>query len=87
MEDKHDDTFLARWLSGDLSEAEKIRFENADEYQDYVNIIEGTNNLEAPSFDKQGLFAKIKDTKARMPNLKRLKIQLNILKFKFIFQE
>lgn len=63
MEDKHDDTFLARWLSGDLSEAEKIRFENADEYQDYVNIIEGTNKLEAPSFDKQGLFAKIKDTK------------------------
>ena len=63
MEDKHDDTFLARWLSGDLSEAEKIRFENADEYQDYVNIIEGTSNFEAPSFDKQSLLAKIKDTK------------------------
>ncbi|WP_430410947.1 FecR family protein [Kordia sp.] len=63
MKDKYDDTFLARWLNGDISEAEKTRFENTDEYQDYMKIIEGTNKFEAPSFDKQRLLSKIQDTK------------------------
>lgn len=63
MEEKYDDTFLAKWLSGDISEDEKMRFENAPEYQDYIKIIEGTNQLEAPSFDKNSLLTKIQDKK------------------------
>ncbi|WP_082113173.1 FecR family protein [Kordia jejudonensis] len=63
MEDKYDDTFLAKWLSGDISEAEKTRFERSSEYHDYVKIIEGTNQLEAPSFDTQRLWSKINDKK------------------------
>ncbi len=63
MEDKYDDTFLARWLNGDISEEEKTRFESSSEYQDYMKIIEGTNKFEAPSFDKESLLSKINDKK------------------------
>ena len=63
MEDKYDDTFLARWLNGDISAAEKTRFESSSEYQDYIRIIEGTNQFEAPSFDKESLLSKIHDKK------------------------
>lgn len=60
MMNKYDDTFLARWLSGDISEDEKESFESSSEYHDYMKIIEGTSKFEAPSFDKQHLFSKIR---------------------------
>ncbi|WP_298417934.1 FecR domain-containing protein [uncultured Kordia sp.] len=71
MEDKYDDTFLAKWLSGDISEEEKTRFETTTEYQDYIKIIEGTNQFEAPSFDKQSLLSKIKDKQDRKETKRR----------------
>ncbi|WP_420571232.1 FecR family protein [Kordia sp.] len=59
MEEKYDDTFLARWLADELTEDEKLRFENSAEYHDYLHIIESADLLEAPSFDKQSVLNSI----------------------------
>ena len=59
MEEKYDDTFLARWLADDLNADEKLRFENSAEYQDYLQIIESADQLEAPSYDKQAALKSI----------------------------
>ncbi|QHI37499.1 hypothetical protein IMCC3317_28780 [Kordia antarctica] len=59
MEEKYDDTFLARWLADDLNAEEKLRFENSAEYHDYLQIIESADQLEAPSFDKQATLKSI----------------------------
>ncbi|MBC8755374.1 FecR domain-containing protein [Kordia sp. YSTF-M3] len=61
MEEKYDDTFLARWLADDLNAEEKMRFENSAEYQDYLQIIESADQLEAPSFDKQVMLKSIQE--------------------------
>lgn len=59
MEEKYDDTFLARWLANELTEAEKTRFEASAEYQDYVQIIENADLLQPPSFYKEEVFQSI----------------------------
>ena len=59
MEEKYDDTFLARWLANDLTEEEKLRFENSAEHQDYLQIIESVDLMEAPSFDKKSILSSI----------------------------
>ncbi|MEM6686886.1 MAG: FecR domain-containing protein [Bacteroidota bacterium] len=59
MEEKYDDRFLARWLANELTEEEKLRFENSDEYQDYLQIIESVDLMEAPSFDKKSVLQSI----------------------------
>ncbi|MDH7444700.1 FecR family protein [Aquimarina sp. 2201CG14-23] len=66
-----DDTFLARWLNGDLNAEEKIMFEKSEDYKKYVTIIDKIDTLGSPSYDKQKLFNAIqediqeKDTKIR----------------------
>jgi ferric-dicitrate binding protein FerR (iron transport regulator) len=61
MEEKYDDTFLARWLANDLTEEEKRRFEASAEYQDYLQIIESVDLMEAPSFDKKSVLSSIQE--------------------------
>lgn len=48
-----DDTFLARWLSGNLSDAERQEFEEAPDYQAYVSLINTLDTLEPPAFDEE----------------------------------
>mgnify|MGYP003682980213 CR=1 FL=1 len=74
MKEKNDDTFLARWLADTLTEDEKIRFENSDEYQDYLHIIESADLLEAPSFDKQSVLKSIQQKQqATQPKVRKLR--------------
>jgi len=61
MEQKYDDTFLARWAAGELTSEELDLFEKSTEYSEYKKIIEGVNRLEAPSFDRQKVLAAIKE--------------------------
>jgi transmembrane sensor len=73
MEEKYDDTFLARWLADDLNAEEKLRFENSAEYQDYLQIIESANQLEAPSYDKQAALKSIQQKQqTTAPKTRRL---------------
>jgi ferric-dicitrate binding protein FerR (iron transport regulator) len=50
------DDFLAKWASGDLSEEQKEAFRQTDDYKFYAAILEGTEVLEVPAFDKDKNF-------------------------------
>ncbi|WP_298515272.1 FecR family protein [uncultured Kordia sp.] len=74
MEEKYDDTFLARWLADDLTEEEKLRFENSAEHQDYLNIIESVDLMEAPSFDKKSVLTSIQQKQQlHTPKVRKLR--------------
>ncbi|MEM1002842.1 MAG: FecR family protein [Bacteroidota bacterium] len=47
-----DDRFLARWLSGDLTEEELEYFKNSDDYQFYKRIANEASELNTPTFNK-----------------------------------
>ncbi len=51
MEQKYNDTFLARWLSNDLSAEELQEFENSEDYAKYVQITETLETAEVAEFD------------------------------------
>ena len=51
-----DDTFLARWLNGELSVEEVKAFEQSEDYNYYKKIAETSALLEAPFFDKKKAF-------------------------------
>lgn len=53
------DDFLAKWSSGDLSEEQKEAFRQTDDYKYYAAILEGTDLLEVPSFDKGKNFERV----------------------------
>jgi ferric-dicitrate binding protein FerR (iron transport regulator) len=48
-----DDTFLARWLSGNLSDSERQEFEGNPEHQAYVSLINTIDTIESPAFDEE----------------------------------
>jgi len=48
-----DDTFLARWLSGNLSDSERQEFEGNPDYQAYVSLKNTIDTLEPPAFDEE----------------------------------
>lgn len=50
------DDFLAKWSSGDLSEEQKEAFRQTEDYKYYAAILEGTDLLEVPSYDKEKNF-------------------------------
>ncbi len=54
-----DDTFLARWISGELTSEELIAFKKSTDYPIYKKINESSLTLETASFNKQDLFNKI----------------------------
>lgn len=73
MEEKYDDTFLARWLADDLNAEEKLRFENSPEYTAYLQIIESADQLEVPSYDKQAALKSIQQKQQILaPKTKKL---------------
>jgi ferric-dicitrate binding protein FerR (iron transport regulator) len=54
-----DDTFLARWLSGNLSAAEREAFEQNPEYLDYSRLIQYVDKLKTPLFDQDVAFQRL----------------------------
>ena len=51
-----DNTFLARWISGELTPEELANFKTSEDYPLFEKINNTTQNLETPAYDKQGLF-------------------------------
>ncbi|MBL0012780.1 MAG: FecR domain-containing protein [Flavobacterium sp.] len=60
MEDNYT---LAKWLAGELSEAELQAFERTSEFPIYQKIANYSSQLEAPAFDESKLYDKIVSTK------------------------
>ena len=54
-----DNTFLARWISGDLTPEELDTFKKSKDYPIYKKINEASQTLDTPSYNKQELFDKI----------------------------
>lgn len=66
---ENSDDFLAKWASGELSEDQRKAFEASGEHAYYRAILEGTELLDVPSYDKEGLYQKVqqqKETKGTM---------------------
>jgi len=58
-----DDTFLARWLNGDLEDNEQSKFEKSEDYQKYVTIIDKIDTLESLDYNnKEKIYNAIKDS-------------------------
>ncbi|HEX8269455.1 MAG TPA: FecR domain-containing protein [Flavobacterium sp.] len=49
---KEQDHNLSKWLSGEMSESERIAFENSPEYDTYNRIAKYSAQLQAPSFEE-----------------------------------
>lgn len=48
-----DDTFLARWLNGELSEAELQQLQHREDYEKLQKIVKRTQNLEIPAYSEE----------------------------------
>ena len=55
------ENYLAKWLNGELSEAELPEFKNSDEYASYAKLVEVSGQLEAPKFDMDKALQRLKD--------------------------
>lgn len=54
------ETFLARWISGDLKPEELKEFKKSKDYSILKRINDASQRLESPSFDEQALYNKLK---------------------------
>jgi len=54
------ENYLAKWLSGELNEEELSEFKKSSDYDLYQKIIERTEVLEAPAYDSEAAYKKLK---------------------------
>ena len=57
MEHQNNDTYLAKWLSGEMSDKELMEFKKTAEYKDYKFIVDVTKELKTPVYDQQKNFS------------------------------
>lgn len=55
-----DDTFLARWLAGELSDEELMQFKASDEYKEYVEITKVADSFSMPEYDVEEELSRFK---------------------------
>lgn len=60
MKNFKDDTFLARWLNGQLTEQELAEFESSDDYALFQKIVSGTDTIESAAFNQDEVLDSIK---------------------------
>jgi len=71
-----DETFLARWISGELTPEELNEFKKTEDYVVLNKINDASQNLEAPKFDHQALYYKLKQQKLNKPSQEKKVIKL-----------
>ncbi|NKI31797.1 FecR family protein [Croceivirga thetidis] len=59
MFEEKDDTIMARWLSGKLTESERAEFEASTEYEEYQKLAQGLKAFQKPAYEKELLRNKI----------------------------
>ena len=64
--------FLAKWASGDLSESDKEAFRKREDYKLYAAILEGTDRLDVPAYNKEKNFEGVQEKKMREGKVVRL---------------
>ncbi|NJB81248.1 FecR family protein [Wenyingzhuangia aestuarii] len=67
---KNDDTYLARWLNNELSDAELADFKKSEEYALYQKIADKSTEFTIPSFNQEKVLeqiqSKLKDRKTKV---------------------
>ena len=71
-----DETFLARWISGELSPEELNAFKKSKDYPILKRINEASQRLDAPKFDQQNLFNKLEQYKTNRLQKEKRTIKL-----------
>lgn len=66
------DTFLAKWLNEELTDAERLAFEKTPEFEEYSKIVDKMRLFEAPVFSKERVFEKIQQRLQKPSKVKRL---------------
>lgn len=76
--EKHsqDETFLARWISGELTPEELNQFKKSKDYPVLKRINDASQRLEAPKFDQQNLFSKLEQYKTNRLQQEKRTIKL-----------
>lgn len=59
------ENYLAKWLNGELTEAELAEFEKTAEYRSYRHIVETVDQLEAPDFDAEKALASLRERRGK----------------------
>jgi ferric-dicitrate binding protein FerR (iron transport regulator) len=71
-----DNTFLARWISGELTPEEFANFKVSEDYLLFEKINNTTQTLETPAYDKQELFYKLQQENAQVYRAKAKVLRL-----------
>jgi len=76
--EKHnqDETFLARWISGELSQEELNEFRKSEDYTVLKKINDASQRLESPKFDEQALFKKLEQYRTSQQKQEKRVIKL-----------
>lgn len=67
-----DDSFLGRWIAGELSEEERIAFEKTDVYKQFDIINKEAQLLDGPEIDVESALKTVKDKLAAQPKKGKL---------------
>ncbi|WP_139957238.1 FecR family protein [Flavicella sediminum] len=71
MEQKYtEDTFLAKWLSKELTEEDRLAFEKTPAFKEYQKIIKKMDLFEAPSFQQERVYKNILEKTQAKPKAK-----------------
>ncbi|MDW3649394.1 MAG: FecR domain-containing protein [Bacteroidia bacterium] len=65
MSNYPDDTFLARWLNGELTDEEQKEFEKSEDYHELSRLLKGTEMLQSPNFEGENVLKQIKQDRNR----------------------
>ncbi|MGY6647938.1 FecR family protein [Wenyingzhuangia sp. IMCC45574] len=75
----NDDTFLARWIAGELSEEERIAFEKTEAYKEFNTLNKVAKTLAAPTVDTESALTKVKaKLKANTTKTKVIKLWISV---------
>lgn len=74
-------TLLARWLAGELTEAELREFQKTEDYAVYAKIAEKATQLSPPNFDTEKSYSAINERRNNRNSSKRTIFSLQSLQY------
>jgi len=66
--DKKDDMFLSRWITGALTEEEQKAFEQHPDYPEYLKLKASSDALEIKEYDTEAALESLKASRAKTPS-------------------
>ncbi len=76
MEENYTETYLSKWLAGEISDEQLKEYCSEEEIENYKKLIQQTDALSVPKMDSEAVFAKIQQRKAGRGRIARRRIML-----------